>query len=256
MRREEFLVTGSVHFDVSTTSGDIEVLSGSEDTAIVELRGGPEDGFLVELTGGALIIKPPTRKSGRRRFVSTDIKIWVPEHSSGDIRTASGDVVIHARLNGLALATASGDVRMSQDLGGDLTAKTASGDLRGSTVGGTAHISTASGDVLLDAVGGDLTFNSASGDARIGVVSGVAEARTASGDVVIDTLEGHSFEGKTLSGDIRLGIPPARVIDLDMQTLSGEVVNRLSKRSDSTEEPRPLSISMKTVSGELKLQNA
>ena len=256
MRREEFAVTGPVLFEVSTTSGDIEVLSGSQDVAIVELRGGPEDGFVVELTGGALLIKPPARKSGRRRFVSTDIKIWVPDGSSGDIRTASGDVVIHAMLENLALATASGDVRMSQDLDGDLTAKTASGDLRGGVVGGTAHVSTASGDVLLEAVGGDLTFNSASGDARVGAVAGVADARTASGDVVIDTMAGHTFEGKTLSGDVRLGIPAARIIDLDMQTLSGGVVNRLSKRSSTSEEPRPLSITVKTVSGELKLQNA
>lgn len=256
MRREVFTVGRRLTFELVTGSGDVEVLSSEDGDVIVELRGGPEAGFTVELNGSDLVVRPPTKRSGKRRFASTDIKLYVPGEATGEIRVASGDVVIGTDLRELNVATASGDIRVNAAITEDFRAKTASGDVKTRRVGGQVFVATASGDVALENVGSDLTFNSASGDLRAGAVAGIVEIKGVSADVSIDEVAGHTVRARTLSGDVRLGIPPGRTIDLDMQTLSGEVVNRLTKAGNGAAHKVSLAISAKTVSGDLKLENA
>lgn len=255
MRREVFTVSGKLSFEAITGSGDVEVLSSGGDDVVVELRGGPEADYLVDLNGSDLVVLPPAKRSGKRRFASTDIKIYVPPSSCAGIKTASGDIIVNTELRELSVATASGDLRVSERLTGDCNVKSASGDVKTRDIDGHLSIATASGDVLTNDVAGDLTFNSASGDIRAGAVAGMVEIKGVSADASIEEVQGHTVRAKTLSGDIRLGIPPGRTVDLDMQTLSGEVVNRLTP-SDYEGEKVALAISIKTVSGSLKLESA
>ncbi|NND01412.1 MAG: DUF4097 family beta strand repeat protein [Acidimicrobiia bacterium] len=255
MRRELFTVSGTLTFELVTGSGDVEVLSSGRDELFVELRGGPEEDYTVELNGSDLVVRPPTKRSGKRRFASTDIKLFVPSRASGEIRVASGDVVIGTELHELTVATASGDIRVDASIARDFSVKTASGDIKTREIGGHVFVATASGDVTVEDVGGDLTFNSASGDLRVGTIAGMVEVKGVSADVSIDAVAGHTVRARTLSGDVRLGIPPGRTVDLDMQTLSGEVVNRLSKSGGDPGPNTPLALSVKTVSGNLKLDS-
>jgi DUF4097 and DUF4098 domain-containing protein YvlB len=61
---------------------------------------------------------------------------------------------------------------------------------------------------------------------------------------------------RSISGDVRLGIPAGRTVDLDMQTMSGDVTNRIKKAGETTAARRSLAISVKSVSGSLRLENA
>jgi len=255
MRREVFTVSGNVTFELITGSGDVEVLSSGGEEVIVELRGGPESDYTVELNGSDLVVRPPSKRSGKRRFSSTDIKLYVPEQAAGEVRVASGDVIVGTDLRELTVATASGDIRVNATVGGDFGAKTASGDIKTRGIGGHVLIATASGDVTIEDVGGDLSFNSASGDLRANKVAGMVEIKGVSSDVSIAAVSGHTVRARTLSGDVRLRVPPGRTIDLDMQTLSGEVVNRLTRSDDDTGPKKALAISVKTVSGDLKLES-
>ena len=256
MRREVFTVSRKLTFELVTGSGDVEVLPSGGDEVIVELRGGPESDYIVELNGSDLIVRPPTKRSGKRRFASTDIKLYAPHQSGGEVRTASGDVVVTTDLRELNVATASGDVRANSEITSDFGIKTASGDVKARRIGGHVMIATASGDVILEDVGGDLSFNSASGDIRTGAVAGMVEIKGVSADVAIESVIGHTVRARTLSGDLRLGIPPGRSVDLDMQTLSGEVVNRLSPSAEPVAKKVALAISVKTVSGNLMLESS
>lgn len=256
MRRESFTADRPLRFELATGSGDVEILPSGTSEVVVELDGGPEATYFVEFTGAELIVRPPAKRSGKRRFASTDIKIFAPEGVGGEVRTASGDVVVMAELSHLSVATASGDVRVSGSVQGDFEAKSASGDLKLHNVGRNVFAATASGDVLVGDVGGDLRFNSASGDLHAGAVDGVVEIKSVSADATIAAVAGHTVRARTLSGDVRLGIPPGRKVDLEMQTLSGEVINRLATSPDSVGRRKPLVISIKTVSGDLKLENA
>lgn len=255
MRREEFTISGPVRLDVSTGSGNIQLLAGPAESATVELRGGPEDEYTVEMTGADLVVRPPLKTSGKRRFARTNIKVYLPDGSTASVRTASGDVTASVALHDLDVSTASGDLRVTDDLAGDLTIKTASGDTRSENVAGDVAIKSASGDVSLEEVGGELRLNSASGDVRAVAVAGAIEATLVSGDLTIRAVGGSSVRTRSVSGNIGLGIPPGRTVDLDMQSLSGEVINRIS-RSATTGERIPLTLSIKTVSGDLRLESA
>ncbi len=255
MRREVFTVSRTVTFELVTGSGDVEVLASGGDEVIVELRGGPETGYTVEMNGSDLVVRPPIKRSGKRRFASTDVKLYVPDDAAGEIRVASGDVIVGTEVGELNVASASGDIRVNATVLRDFFAKSASGDVKTRRVGGHVFIATASGGAIIEDVGGDLTFNSASGDLRAGAVAGMIEIKAVSADVFIDAVSGHTVRARTLSGDVRLGIPPGRTVDLDMQTLSGEVVNRLTKSDGGGDRKTSLAISVKTVSGNLKLES-
>jgi len=255
MRREEFSLTGPVRLDVSTGSGNIQLLAGAADSAIVELRGGPEDEYTIEMIGADLVVRPPLKESGKRRFARTNIKVHLPDGSTASARTASGDVTASVALHDLDVSTASGDVRVTCDLAGNLTIKTASGNVRGENIAGDVAIKSASGDVSLEEVGGELRFNSASGDVRAAAVAGTVDAKSVSGDLTIRAVRGSSVRTRSVSGTIGLGIPPGRTVDLDMQSLSGEVINRIH-RSATSGERVALTLSIKTVSGDLRLESA
>jgi DUF4097 and DUF4098 domain-containing protein YvlB len=56
-----------------------------------------------------------------------------------------------------------------------------------------------------------------------------------------------------VSGDVRLGIPPRRTLDVEVQTLSGDVRNRLPTGDGSPPEKR-VTLTVKTLSGDITLQ--
>ncbi len=256
MRRQSFKVDAPVFFDVATSSGDVEILPGTAGRIIVELRGGAVDAYTLELSGSDLSVQPPSEPSGKRRYASTDIKVFVPEDAAGRVRTTSGDLVVVPRLHSLVLATAGGDCRVQGSVIERLEAKTTSGDLKFRDVGGNLVVTTASGQLVAGTVGGDFRFNSASGDARVASVGGAVEAKTVSGDLAVRAAAGPSVRVRSLSGNARLGIPAGRRVDLDMQTISGEVINHLERSAASAVPRRSLAISMRSVSGSLRLENA
>ena len=187
MRREHFPVSGPIRLEVATGSGDIQLLGGDEGEAIVELRGGPEDEYLVELNGSDLVVRPPVRASGKRRFARTNIKVYLPGGTTAAARTASGDITTSVELHGLDAATASGNIRISDDVAEDVHIKTASGDVRLQNVGGDAGVATASGTITIDGIGGDFRVNSASGDIRVHSVGGIVEAKSSAASTGIGT---------------------------------------------------------------------
>ncbi len=256
MRRQSFKVSAPIFFEVATSSGDVEILPGAAGQVIVELRGGPVDTYTIELNGSDLLVQPSSKPSGKRRYASTDIKVFVPEDAAGRVRTTSGDLVVVPRLHSLVLATASGDCRVDGSVTERLEAKTTSGDIKLRDVGGNLVVTTASGQVVAGSVGGDLRFNSASGDARVAAVGGAVEVKTVSGDLVVRAANGPLVRVRSLSGDARLGIPAGRRVDLDMQTISGEVISHLERSAAAAVPRRSLAISMRSVSGSLRLENA
>ena len=61
--------------------------------------------------------------------------------------------------------------------------------------------------------------------------------------------------GKTLSGNLKIGIPPRRRVDFDVQSLSGEMRSDLPPGDGSPPE-RTIEIKVKTISGDVLLVGA
>jgi DUF4097 and DUF4098 domain-containing protein YvlB len=246
--RKQFDVGDVVRVDVATTSGDITVVPGEPGRVEVELSGSP-DGYVVELVGDTVTVQP--EKGRRRRFSSTDVVIRAPAGATVVAHCTSGDINVTVPVDDLDLSVASGDIRVREVLG-NVKVKSASGDISIDSVEGQTAVTTASGSVKLGRAGSDTVVTTASGDALIDLLEGTAKFQTASGDLHVRRLTGDGLSVKSLSGDVKVGIPPRRRIDFDVQSLSGDLRNELPPGDGSPPE-KLVNLRVKSVSGNVTL---
>jgi len=184
---------------------------------------------------------------GGRAFVT----VSVPPMTDMEIGTASGDVDIDPPLGRLDVTTVSGEVEF--ETVERLQARTTSGGIRGNRVEGEASCVTTSGDIKVSEVVESADFSTRSGSVVIGRCSGIVSCATLSGNIRIEELSGPTARIKSMSGGVRLGIPPRTRLELDANTLSGKVT--LPTPSPSPEPPeREVSLKIRLVSGNLKIE--
>lgn len=247
---QQFSVGGSPRVELATFSGDIYVTESEAGSIHLTVNGTP-DRFIIEQRGDTIVVEPePGRRVGR----STDVTAAVPRGTSARLKCTSGDILVQVPVSRLDVGVASGDVRVGT-VSGDASVKTASGDVSIDRVDGTLEIASASGDSRIGKVGLELSMTTASGDAIVESVDGAVRLRTASGDVKIRSFDGPDLTAKTLSGDVTVGIARRRRIDLDLQSLSGSLRNRLPEGDGSPPE-KTIRLRAKSVSGDLTLIGA
>jgi len=184
---------------------------------------------------------------GGRVFVT----VSVPPMTDVEIGTASGDVDIDPPLGRLDVTTVSGEVEF--DTVERLQARTTSGGIRGHRVEGEASCVTTSGDIKVSEIVESADFSTRSGSVVIGSCSGIVSCATLSGNIRIEELSGPTARIKSMSGGVRLGIPPRTRLELDANTLSGKVT--LPTPGPSPEPPeREVSVKIRLVSGNLKIE--
>jgi DUF4097 and DUF4098 domain-containing protein YvlB len=96
----------------------------------------------------------------------------------------------------------------------------------------------------------------ASGDLLVGTAATDVTARTASGDIRIDTAASGTLRLTTVSGDATVGVAPGLRIWLDLQTVSGRLRSDLPEDAPEAGGAAQLSISLQSVSGDLRLRRA
>lgn len=258
MSREQlvFAVAENPVVEVMTYTGDVGFDIGETGSVVVDCDT-DERGYEVTQVGSRITIEP---RPGRRfrRFGGGDINLTVSDGTDLVIKTTSGDIRAGHAPKGqgpgrVDVSTASGDVRLGA-IASDLRVKTASGDIYVDEVAGSLAVATASGDVRVDRVGGDCDITTASGDAHVQFVGGSVGFRSASGDVNVARLDGPSLRGKLLSGDVRIGIPARREIQLDLDSLAGDLHNDLT--SSGLEPEARLRLEITVVSGDVFLYDA
>lgn len=252
IEREFTVVRAAV--DVDVKAADVVVERGSAGTVAVQVDTRHPDDWYVGQNGETVVVRD--EPSGwRRRGGSARVRLTVPDGTAATIATASGEVTVVVATGRTAIATASGDVRVG--IASALTVKTASGDVTVDRVAGDVNVKSASGDLTAAAIGGELQASTASGDIRVDSVSGAARISTASGDIRIARFEGRDFLVNTVSGDVTVGLPAGRSVDLDVKTLSGDVVLPDRAAPGSTAAPTGrVTIRVKSVSGDFRLQRA
>jgi DUF4097 and DUF4098 domain-containing protein YvlB len=231
-RHEEFQVGGRHRIEVNLPSGEAVFLPGEPGRVDIEVEGQNVDDLVIEQLGGRILLRTP-HGSGSR-WDSFDVAVRTPAGTDLEVNVASADV----------------DVQVAT---GTLLARLASGGIRAGAIEGDATVQTASGDVELGQVGGSCSVNTASGDVRLGTVLAALSASTQSGDFEVERYEGGDLECNSTSGDVRIGLPPGRTLDVDLNTLSGDIGSDFSPEGGDGATAR---LRVRAVSGDIILLRA
>jgi len=251
MAEHRFHTPGPVELEVSIPAGDIEVstIHGEESLIVVDGSERLVEQTIVEQRGDRIVVqfrgqKPfgITIEIGGFTIGSEKLRVraQIPHSSAAKLTTASADMKVDGTLRELEAKSASGDLYVRGDIEGDATIKTVSGD------------------AYLDRVAGDLSVNSVSGDLRVDEVNGSLQTKSVSGDVRVGNAAGHEATFQSVSGDIEVGVAAGTNIDVDANSVSGDLNSEIPLGDDvGGLEPGPtLRVRGKTVSGDFRLVRA
>lgn len=253
MRRDETFAVGQhVALDIDLPAGSLLLATGPSGTVSVSVEGSTPDAIDITQIGDSIAIR------ARRRGRSARLVVDVPVGTDVNLKGASVDVVARGALGALRVRSASGDVRADDVVRADVTV--ASGDTRFETVRDGADFRATSGDVTLGRVGGRLSASLASGDVRIDELGGDGDIETASGDVVVRCYTGGSVAVRTVSGDVRLGLPTGVRVEPEISTLSGKVElpapGTTATTTSTGTDRRTVKVRLRTVSGDIRIERA
>lgn len=235
-RRETFEVGGRPVVDLNLPSGEATFLPGEPGTVEVQVEGTHAEEFEIEEVGGRILLRTPG--GPRSRWDSFDVRVRMPAGTDVEVRAASAGVEARVGIGSLAVEVASGDLRVG-DVGGDAAVQSASGDVEIGSVAGDLAVTTASGDVRLREARRRAVLNTASGEVGVGAALAALAVSTQSGDVDVGRYEGEDLECNSTSGDVRIGLAPGLALDVEIDSISGEIHSDFSTEPPGPPDPPP-----------------
>jgi DUF4097 and DUF4098 domain-containing protein YvlB len=272
--------------DISNISGDITVLSWSQDQVKIEALKISEASSLekakenaakvtIEVVPEGSLLRIETKYPKSDKFwggdsvnVSVNYKLWIPEKAALKANNISGDISAEAIGGAVALKAVSGDIHLTKAAGG-ADCNTVSGDVTVAEVTGSAFLKSVSGDVKAGGVKGSVEAESVSGDIGLTEVSEASTVRVKalSGEVLY--RGGISKQGnyslKSHSGTVTLYIPADSAFDLEAETFSGEIESDFEIKVMGKVSPKELSgsvngggavLKVSSFSGDIKLKKS
>lgn len=254
--------------EIRNPAGTVRV-AAVEGADRIDVQVEPLDGAAEELLDDVEIAVDPTTDEPvspvrvrvlvpqRRLFRSPAFAVTVttPPGARARVSGMSADVGVHGPMGRIELTGASGDLAVER--GTDVHARSASGDIRIGSATGRATVASASGDVRVNSASGGVQGRTASGDIEIDECAGDVSLKTASGDLTVGATSGGSVHVASISGDATVGVIPGLRVWLDLTSVSGQMDSRLDGDDSLGDEgPADLSITMRSVSGDLLVQRA
>jgi DUF4097 and DUF4098 domain-containing protein YvlB len=247
-RDQSFAVAQHVVLDIELPGGSVLLTGARSGTVSVSVDGSTPDTLDISQVGDHIAIR------ATRRSRSARLAVEVPVGTDVTVKGASVDVVARGALGALRVRSASCDVRADDVVRADVTL--ASGDTRLEIVRDSADFRSTSGDITLGSVGGRLAASLTSGDIHIDELGGDADVECASGDVTIRRSTGASVTIRTVSGDVRLGLPTGVRVEPQISTMSGKVSLPSPAAASESNERRPVKVRLRTVSGDIRIERA
>ncbi|MDQ2791391.1 MAG: DUF4097 family beta strand repeat-containing protein [Actinomycetota bacterium] len=205
---------------------------------------------VIDFTGRRLTVRTP--REGPLRTVALIVQVSAPAGSSINARSGSADVAVTGAAAALDVVTGAGQVR-AQRCTGAAEVRTGSGDVRLGTVLGQLRVRTGSGEVdviSVEGAGGSGTVHTGSGDVRLGAVTHDVSARTGSGDLTVVDASAGGLELTTGSGQLRVGIHPGVLAELDVSSGSGRARSDLPVGAPPAEGDVAVRVRARTGSGD------
>jgi hypothetical protein len=234
-------VEGAEHLEVEVEPLD-DVAEQLLDRVEVDLRAGDAD------SPARLRVVVPERRLLRTPAFA--VRITTPSGAAARIAVASADVELTGRLGTVDLSGASADVAVEQ--AGDVHLRSASGDARVGLMA-AGSIASASGGIRVGRASGPLQLRTASGDVSVEQAAADLTVSTASGDVTVGATSGGAVQVKTVSGDASVGVTPGLRVWLDLSSVSGRLNSQLEDDGVEGDGPPQLTLTMRSVSGDLRI---
>jgi DUF4097 and DUF4098 domain-containing protein YvlB len=259
-RSKSFNVNKGGTIEISTSVGDIQILTWEKNEVYVNIEGlDEEDISQVKMSQNGNIVRVSYRTrwgdgSGHVRF-----NVNVPSQFNLDLNTSGGDLEVKGGLTGkIDGSTSGGDIKLGNVFGGPVDVSTSGGDISTGKLEGEGHLKTAGGDIHVGSVNGSLYANTSGGSIRVETVSKTLEAKTAGGDIVIGDVGGEA-RVSTSGGDVSVGKVSGKATlstaggDIELKGASGKVSARTSG-GDVKLQNITGSIDAKTAGGEVEAE--
>ncbi len=173
------------------------------------------------------------------------------------------DYIVRApRDCSLILNGVSNSVRV-EGFEGEVNVKSVSGEIKLLNLKGSVRIHSISGDTDGEKLGGALVVDTVSGDVYLKECSLPSiHGKTISGDIQISTpLSSGPYEFKSVSGDVRLNLPPKTQCSGELHTISGDLTSAFPISGSSSHHGSQIvnvqgggvRITLNSVSGDLSL---
>jgi len=224
----------------------------------------------VEKNGNEALVRIvyPAEK-GFKISEDTKLDVAIPEewNRNIEIKSISGDITAK-RLTGndITLNTTSGNMAISEiKAKHTVSASSISGSCSfDKVISDIAKINTTSGSVNIDFLEAkELNFSSVSGDAELNTAAEEAEINTTSGSINVSFVnEFDKINAKSISGQIKLGIPGSAEFTANLKTVSGNIDCKDFAMNISSSGERELKgrvgsgdgkIDVSTTSGDIKI---
>jgi len=266
---------GTTTVELSARSADGEAIAAETTVTCTEANG----------ISVVTVTLPSPRSFSRRRGLDvvvaaphgTDVVVGASgaDRSILSIARGSCDVRLRGTVGDVDVALPAADVS-AQVVSGSLGIKTASGDISVDTVGGPVKIRSVSGDVTLKATDDDVSLTLVSGDVDVTVAKGYLDVTSVSGDV--DVADAHAganvkstsgdvtvrrawsgaVRAATVSGDVAVGIPPGRGVDVDARSMSGDLSSEIDLGAErgAGDDGTVVRVTAHSVSGDIEILRA
>ena len=243
-RTETIELDGPITVSVAARSGQVHLISSDRSEATVQVTTvGINTEWMVE---ESVIAYDPTTKTLR---VATPFEDSILNVRWRDVVTKG-----YGKRRGKFFQAGSDDVDFWIHVpnGSTLDVKSASGEVSLNGTFGQTRVSVVSGDVDLLGTYESLNAEAVSGDITVGAVQGVGKIKTVSGDVAIAATGTSEYELKTISGDIELRVQSGLTLDVDAYSLSGDVSSAIPLDSVAPSSSEGVvAVSARSTSGDI-----
>jgi len=251
-----FSVSSPARLSVNNMRGSVEIHPGEEGvllvTAVKKEHSGDEKRTEIEILQEADgTVKAATRfPDGAWNWLfgsqpcEVDYVVQAPRQCSLKLNGVSSTVLAEGFEGAVSVNSVSGEITL-RNLTGAIRIHTVSGDADGESLTGSLDLDTVSGDVTVK-------------ESSLSTIN----ANSVSGDIQVRTplVEG-PFRFKSVSGDVRLSVPPETRCTAELHSLSGDLVSAFPITGSSRQHGSQtvnvqgggVKLSLHSVSGDLSL---
>lgn len=249
-RHETFAVSGAVHIEVATKSGDITIKTS--DTKVITVHvttKGVNNEWMVEdadisfeSESGKLVVRSPFDVGSLFGASGVNWHFGITKGYAGRGRkwfqAGRGDVSVWVEV----------------PVGSSVQTRTASGKTRIDGAAGAVDSASVSGSLTLPDPVGPVQFKTVSGDLVAPQVSGPVSVQSVSGGTTLGVCGPENVRIQTVSGSSTIAVQPGIAVDVDAFSLSGRVSSEIDLHQvpveSSTESAK---LSVRAVSGAISI---